>query len=225
MLNEKDFIEIEYTGILKKNDVIFDTTNESIAKNSTIFNPRMKYGPLIICIGEGHVIKGLDKNILSMEVGKENEFELKSEEAFGKKDPKLIMLIPESKFKKENLRPVPGMQINVDNQIAVIRSVTGGRVLADFNHPLAGQDVKYKVKINRIVNDPKEKIQAELTMILNREIPVTVEGNKAIIPLPIPEEIAKPIKDKILSLIPEIKEIEFKKDSEKKNIEENNKSN
>lgn len=220
MLAEKDFIEIEYTGILRKNDIVFDTTDEKLAKESGIYNPRMKYGPMIICIGEGHILKGLDKSLLGAEIGKEKSVELEATEAFGKKDPKLIMLVSASKFKKDNVRPFPGMQLNIDNQIATVRSVNGGRVMVDFNHPLAGQDVSYKIKVIRKVTDPKEKVQAELTMILNRSIPVTVEGTVAKVDLPLPEEIVKPIEEKITKIVPEIKSVEFKKPEKKPSVSE-----
>lgn len=215
MLAEKDFVEIEYTGILKKNGVVFDTTDEKIAKEAGIHNPRMKYGPMVICIGEGHLLKGIDNRLHTFEIGKEKDIELDAAEAFGKKDPKLIMLISAAKFKKEKVMPQPGMQINVDNQIATVRSVNGGRVMVDFNHPLAGQDVFYRVKVIRKVTDPKEKVQSELTMILNRVIPVTVEGTVAKVDLALPEEIVKPIEEKITKIVPEIKSVEFKKPEKK----------
>ncbi|MBN2880531.1 peptidylprolyl isomerase [Candidatus Woesearchaeota archaeon] len=211
MLQEKDFIELEYTGVLKSNGNIFDTTNSNLAKEKGIFNPKMRYEPIKICIGENHIIPGLDSRLLKVELNKETELEVPTEEAFGKKDPKLIMLISASKFKKENVRPLPGMQINVDNQIATVKSVNGGRVMVDFNHPLAGQDVIYKVKVLRKIEDVKEKVNAELTMLLNSKIETEVEKETAKVNLDLPKEISTKIEEKIIELIPEIKSVVFEK--------------
>ncbi len=56
----KDFIEIEYTGKLKAEDIIFDTTDEKLAKENNIHQENSNYGPTIICLGENQILKGLD---------------------------------------------------------------------------------------------------------------------------------------------------------------------
>ena len=59
----------------------------------------MKYGPIIVCLGEGQLLKGLEKELEGKEIGKEYTIELTPENALGKKDAKLIRLIPVSVFK------------------------------------------------------------------------------------------------------------------------------
>ena len=62
----------------------------------------------------------------------------------------------------------------------VVKTVSGGRVLVDFNHPLAGKDLVYNVKINKIVDDIKEKLNSLLKMHLNikdAEIELKEESN------------------------------------------------
>ena len=86
MIKENDFIEISYTGRLKENDGVFDTTDETVAKEAQIFNPQYKYKPMIVEIGRGHLIKGLDKELVGKETGKDYDFEFEAIDAFGKKD-------------------------------------------------------------------------------------------------------------------------------------------
>ena len=50
-IKKQDFIQLEYTGKLKQDDVIFDTTNEETAKSEGIHNPSMPYGQYIVCLG------------------------------------------------------------------------------------------------------------------------------------------------------------------------------
>ena len=86
-----DFIEVSYIGKVASTQVIFDLTDEKLAKEQHIYNPNHIYGPLIICIGEAQILKGIDDNLVGKEVGKTYRIELNAENAFGKKDPKLIL--------------------------------------------------------------------------------------------------------------------------------------
>ncbi len=208
-IKDKSFVEIEYTGKTKEG-LVFDTTDEKISKDSGIYDEKMEFGPVTICVGEQHVIKGLDKNLIDKELGS-YKIELIPEDAFGKKSAKLIQLISTSKFKQQEIMPMPGLQVNIDGIIGVIKTVSGGRTLVDFNHPLAGKDIVYDVKINRIVTDPKEQIKSFLKIGLNlKDVEVKVENNKADVLLQ--KDIPEEIKDNLVKKLKEITKIdaEFK---------------
>jgi len=211
-ISKGDFVELEYTGRIKEGLIVFDTTNEKVAKENNIHSPQGTYGPVIVCLGQEQLLKGLEDELEGKEPGKDYTFELPPEKAFGKKNAKLIRMIPYSAFKKQGVEPQPGMQVNVDNMIGIIKTATGGRCLVDFNNPLAGRDVIYEVKVNKIVTDDKEKIKSFIKLSLNlKEAEVKVSDGKAEIKLEkeIPEEIQKIIKDKMLPLVPNVKEVKF----------------
>ena len=161
----KDFIELHYTGYT--NDKPFDTTDESIAKENKIDRPNAKYEPQIICIGQNWVLPGLDKSLTNRELNKEYETILEPQNAFGKKDAKLIQIIPTSTLTKQKIRPFPGLQIYAGNLSGTIRTVTGGRTTVDFNHPLAGKTLTYKFKITKIIEDKVTKTKSMLQYGLN----------------------------------------------------------
>ncbi len=201
-INNNDFIELEYTGKTKEEGIVFDTTSEKTAKENDIFSKDMEYGPVVICVGEGHLIRGLDKKIIGKELGKQT-VELSPDEAFGKKDAKLIKLVPMSKFKKENLKPFPGLQINADGMMGVVKLVSGGRVMVDFNHQLAGRDIIYDIDVLRKVDDPETKIRSLIKLALSiSDVDVKVEDNKAKVTFK--REIPKEILDKIGSKIKDL---------------------
>ncbi|MBS3167267.1 peptidylprolyl isomerase [Candidatus Woesearchaeota archaeon] len=202
---KNDFIEVEYTGVLKENNLVFDTTHEEIAKKANIYSKETKYGPRVICMGNGFLIKGLEEDIEKNGLGKRS-VELIAENAFGKKDPKLLQLVSMSNFKKQNIYPYPGLQINLDGMMGLVRTVSGGRVVVDFNHPLSGKDIKYEINIIKSVTDVKAKAEAILKGFINKP-EIKYENNILEIKNKLNKNIIKFIEMKLKELIPEIKEI------------------
>jgi FKBP-type peptidyl-prolyl cis-trans isomerase 2 len=218
-IKKGDFVEVEYTGKTKEDNIIFDTTYEKTAKENNIHSQGMEYGPVAVCVGEGQILKGLDEEMEGKETGKEYTIELSPEKAFGKKDVKLIKMIPISAFKKQNIEPQPGLQVNIDGVLGLIRRVGGGRCLVDFNHPLSGKSVVYSLKINKIVSDDKEKIKSYLKLALNLKSDVEIKENTAEVKLKkeIPKEIQENISKKLAELVTSVKKINFVKDEKKEN--------
>lgn len=194
-LKKHDFVEIEYTGKLA-DGTIFDTTDAKIAKEQGF---QGEYKPVIICIGEHHVLKGIDEFLVGKELGAYN-IKLAPEQAFGKKDAQLMRMVPRSKFTEHKINPVPGLQVNMDGAVGTVKTVSGGRCVVDFNHPLAGQDVVYDVKVAKIVEDKKVQIESLLKLLLGVRAPkVEIAEKKATITLPaeLPKQIADPLAKKI----------------------------
>ena len=152
-----DFIELDFVASIK-NGIVFDTTLESEAKKADLVgeNDKHKFKPMNVCIGEAMVIKGLDAELSDKEISKEYEIELEPKKAFGMRDAKLIKTVGLGSFKE---MPQKGMFVNVDGLIAKVVSLSGGRILLDFNNPLAGKVIIYKIKINKLINDDSEKIR------------------------------------------------------------------
>jgi peptidylprolyl isomerase len=206
MLKQGDFIEVEYTGKIKEENKIFDTTDEEIAKKEKIYNKSFSYTPVIICLGQNQIIPGLDNGLINKDP-KEYEIELSPEKAFGKKNPKLLRLVSSSSFKKENITPFPGLQVNLDGLLGIIRTVTPGRVIIDFNHPLAGKTLVYKVKVLRLVKDTKEKILS-LTSFYSKEAKVELTNDEATVKIKdLPDSLEDKLEKDIKQLIPEIKKV------------------
>lgn len=212
-IKKGDFVELEYTGSITETNEVFDTTKEAVAKEHNIFEEKQKYKPAIICVGERQLLKGIDEQLVSKSVGT-HVFELKPEQAFGKKSAKLIQLISTNKFKAQGIAPVPGLQMNIDGTLGTVKTVSGGRTIVDFNHPLSGKDLSYTVEVKRLVDDPKEQIHSYLEQMQFADFSVTVENEKALVSVKqdIPKEIQQKLAEKLKKLV-KIKEIEFKKTS------------
>lgn len=196
-----DFIEIEFTGRLKDGSVVFDTTDAEVARKNNIYSENSEYGPIVVSLGNGQMLKGLEDKLVGKEPGSYT-FELDADHAFGKKDAKLIQLVPAQKFLEQGINPVVGLRVAADQFMGVVRAVSGGRITIDFNHPLAGKDVVYEVKFRRFVTDAKEKLVAIARGMLGIKKPeVEVNGNNAKlfvhdeIPDNVREQIEKRVKE------------------------------
>ena len=215
-IKKKDFVELEYTG--KSENEIFDTTDKELAEKNDLPKYNAVYGPITICIGEGHILKGLEKQLIGKETGKEYEIKLEAGDAFGKKRTELFKLIPSSAFKKQNIKPMPGLQVNIDNIVGTIKTVSGGRIYVDFNHYLAGKDVNYEVKLNKVLTKTEDKVKALLTLMIGNKADYKLDKMKCIINLDV--EVSQEMKDKAANKLKDltgIKEVEFKiKKSSKK---------
>ncbi len=208
-IKKGDFIQVEYTGRVKDDGAIFDTTDEKLAKESDTFNPNAQYSAITICVGEHHILPGIDEFVEGKEPG-EYKLDLPAEKAFGKKKAELLQMIPMSMFVEQKIKPYPGLQLNIDNHMGVVKTVSGGRVIVDFNHPLASKEVSYDLKIIKIVTDKKEQVNALMRVFLGiLNVEVEVKDKKASINIPkLPPQILAELKKKIEELVKDI-EVEF----------------
>jgi len=197
-----EFVYIEYVGRIKDTGEIFDLTDEGIAKKEKIFDPNVKYGPVPVIIDSEFVLKGLNDALKEMKVGEKKKVDIPPEKGFGQRSPDLIKLVPETIFKERDMEARPGSFVNINNIRGRIVSVDGGRVKVDFNHPLAGKMLEYELKINKKIEDKKDKIESiacyftgldkeDLEAVLNeKEVEVKVK-NKVDILRSTKESLAK----------------------------------
>lgn len=176
-IQKNDFIEIEFTG--KSNGEIFDTTNKQEAKQMGL---ETDVKPIIISVGNQMLLKAFDDSLTGKEIGTKYSIHLKPEQAFGKRDSSLIKIISMKVFREKNINPVPGLTVQMDNYIAKILSVSGGRITVDFNNPLAGKEINYDFKILKKMTDNKEKINALQDFFFRQRFDFELqENNKKVI--------------------------------------------
>lgn len=211
------FVEITYVGKLE-DGTVFDMNDKTQASNYH-FKEEEVSGPTIVCIGERDVVEGLDDFLVGKEVGVKGAVSLPPEKAFGKKDPKLFQMIPLSLFKKQDVTPIPGLRVTVEDMTGTVRTVSGGRVIVDFNHPLAGRNVVYEVEIKRIVTDIKEQVKSVLNIYLHDDSPIEINGDTVVVTEPIPPALNVYITELLTKRIPAIKTVQFGETGKQDNIE------
>ncbi len=163
-VKDGDFVRVNFTGKIKENDEVFDTTYEEIAHEADIFEENKTYKPIPIVVGGNHLLPAIDEAIIDLDAGDSKTVEVDSDNGFGPRDPKAIQLIPMKEFKKQGMTPYPGMRISAEGGEGRILTVNGGRVKVDFNHPLAGKDLIYEVEITEIIDDIDDKIKSMIEL-------------------------------------------------------------
>lgn len=132
-----DKIKVEYTGTLD---------------DSTVFDSSKKHGqPLEFEVGSGMVIKGFDEAVVGMKKGEEKEIKLSAAEAYGERKDELVKKLPKDKF-PEKMDLKPGMILVMGTPDGrkiptTIKEVGDKEVTIDLNHPLAGKNLTFKMKV------------------------------------------------------------------------------
>ena len=108
--------------------------------------------PIQFIQGKGHIIKGLERELYGMEVGDHKDVVVPPQDGYGDVDKGAKADVPKENFPGE-IPLEPGTELQVRNKkgetvIARIESVGKEKVRLDFNHPLAGKELHFSVKIN-----------------------------------------------------------------------------
>ena len=143
-IKKGDKVKVEYTGKLE---------------DGSVFDSSEGKEPLQFEVGAQQVIPGFEKAVEGMKKDEEKEFTLKVDEAYGPVKEEMVQEIPRDKLPAEP-EPKEGMMLMMQaptgQQIpAKITKVEDDKVTIDINHPLAGKDLTFSVKVVG-VNDPEE---------------------------------------------------------------------
>ena len=119
--------------------------------------------PIEFLQGHGNIIPGLEKAIDGMSIGESKEVFVKAADAYGEFDPDGFVEVPKSEF-PEDIPMEIGVEITVNNDdgeelTAIIEEVSLDVITLNFNHPLAGKDLKFKVKITSIREATAEELE------------------------------------------------------------------
>lgn len=123
--------------------------------------------PLVFLYGAGQMIPEFERQLSGKTVGDEFSFGIKSADAYGETDPDAVVEIPQSAFEMDGGIPdgllAPGkiipMSDSEGNRLnGTVKYLTADGVVMDFNHPMAGQDLFFTVKVEEIRQATPEEI-------------------------------------------------------------------
>jgi FKBP-type peptidyl-prolyl cis-trans isomerase 2 len=135
-----DTVVIKYTGRLEDNS-IFDTSENR--------------EPLLLTIGQGKTIPALEEAIVGMEPGESKTLRIAASEAYGPYHEELVKTVSR-RMLAEGLEPEVGQRLKATRMdgrkdSVTIKDVFEKSITLDANHPLAGKDLTFEVKLVEIV--------------------------------------------------------------------------
>jgi len=110
--------------------------------------------PATLQLGTGQLAPFLEECLLGLQEGEHTVFELPPEKAFGPRNPDLVQRLSRTTLDENS----GGEQYVVGDLVefnapsggqfaGVLRAIDADSALFDFNHPLAGQTLKFEVRI------------------------------------------------------------------------------
>lgn len=123
--------------------------------DGTVFDSSIEREPLRVTIGNNEVIRGVDQALAGMTPGEDKTVTIPAEQAYGPHRPELIQEV-------ERERIPPQVDLSVGNllegsdpngrrmQLTVVEA-NDETVTLDANHPLAGRDLKFELKLLEVV--------------------------------------------------------------------------
>ena len=146
-VKEGDKVKVHYTGRLEGGEV-FDSSEcfEDECGCDT--------GPMEFTIGEGSVIPGFEEAVIGMSPGETKTVTIPVDDAYGQRIEEMVAVVERDNLPPD-MTPEPGMRLEVtqeDGQVfpVVITEVTDTQVTIDANHPLAGRDLTFDLRLVEI---------------------------------------------------------------------------
>lgn len=137
-----DKVKVEYEGCLE-DGTVFDSSEKHDA-------------PLEFTVGSGQLIQGFDEAVVGMKEGEEKEVNVPPEKGYGHHRDELVKELPRNYFPQDK-EIKPGMAFNMKmqdgNQLLIrVSNVTNETITVDLNPPLAGQTLKFRIKLLSIAS-------------------------------------------------------------------------
>lgn len=107
--------------------------------------------PIQFIQGSGHIVRGLEQALYGLQVGESREVVVSPQDGFGLEDTDAIADVPRDEF-PDDFPLQPGVELQLTNKEgddleAYIVSVSKKTVRLNFNHPLAGKELSFSIRI------------------------------------------------------------------------------
>lgn len=138
-----DCITVDYEGTLENGDVFESTKNTE---------------QLEFTLGTASVIGGFEEGMIGAAIGETREITIPAKDAYGLRQEELVQDIDRSVFGEKSAELQIGMVLYLtmqkdgeDQKIpASVIKLSDDKVTVDYNHPLAGHTLTYKVTLQSI---------------------------------------------------------------------------
>ncbi len=156
---------------------LFDEDNDVVDRATT-------GEPLTYVHGYAQIVPGLEKQLAGLRPGDRGSFTVEPEEAFGEHDDDAVVKVDREEFPKgQDVAAGDAFEAEGpggEPMVLRVLEVHDDCVVVDFNHPLAGQRIRFEVEIAevRAATDAEiEEAQAELEQRIDEEMSGCCDGH------------------------------------------------
>ncbi len=119
--------------------------------DGTVADSTREAEPIEFTMGDGTLVEGLELALYGLKAGEQQAVTLEPRQTFGFPDPENVHTLPRSEFPVD-MRPEEGQIVafstpSGEEVPGAIVSVNDQEVTVDFNHPLAGHEIRFDVEI------------------------------------------------------------------------------
>ena len=119
-------------------------------------------GPLQFLAGYDNIVTGLEREMIGMKIGESKDVVVKAEDGYGEFDEEAFMEVPRTEF-PEDMKLEEGMELHItdeddQHQAAYVTGFDDKTVQLDLNHPLAGAELHFTVKVVALREPTEEEL-------------------------------------------------------------------
>ena len=121
--------------------------------------------PLQFLVGHGNIISGLEREMIGMKVGDSKDVVIQPADAYGEFDDQAYLDVPRKDFPTD-MQIEEGSELTVQDdsgqsRYARVDAIDGDTVRLNFNHPLAGDELHFNVKVVGLRQPTSEELEHE----------------------------------------------------------------
>ena len=151
-----DKVKVHYTGTLEDGS-IFDTSEGFVEQcgDDGCGCGSKATDPMEFVIGEGNLIPKFEQAVIGLEVGQSIKVSIPADDAYGQRAEEMVAVLERSEIPAD-INPEPGQQMEVILQDGspmpvLVTEVTDTTITLDANHPLAGCDLNFEIRLVEIL--------------------------------------------------------------------------
>ena len=155
----------ENNGPKEVQDGVIVTLDYTVTVHGEIVDTSQNAEPILFIQGKELIVPGLERALYGMSQGESKEVVVAAVDGYGEVDEEAFAEIPRSEFPPE-IPLEPGVELQLRNQEgdeleAFIVSADNETVHMNFNHPLAGKELHFSVKVIELRQATEEELDHE----------------------------------------------------------------
>ena len=134
-----DNVKIHYTGKLD---------------DGTVFDSSANSEPLQFTLGKGQVIPGFEQAVIGMNIGETKTTKIPPDKAYGQYRKEMVLEVSKTDLPKD-IEVQIGQQLQINQPsgqtfVVTATNISESHITLDANHPLAGKDLTFDIKLVEI---------------------------------------------------------------------------